>query len=141
MVTKCFSIRRKTMTTKQEIKEKFLRWMEAINSRDLSAIDRVADELFTADYVWHFPGFTGLQPGPAGVKSMFREILAGNPNLKPTLEELLVDGNMVAMRATLRRTDPETGKPQRCADLGISRMVGDKTAEDWELLGPWEDDA
>ena len=128
------------MITKEAIEAKILRWMEAISSRDLSAIDRVADEFFTDDYVWHFPGLTGLQPGPAGVKSTFRAILAENPALKPTLDDLLVEGNKVATRCTLRRTDPDTGKPQRCSDLVISRMIGDKTAEDWELLGPWEDD-
>ena len=128
------------MTTTQEIKEEILRWLEAVNSRDLSAIDRVADEFFTDDYVWHFPGVIGLQPGPAGMKSVMREILAGNPNMKITLDDLLVEGNKVATRCTIRRTDPDTGKPQRCSDLVISRMVGDKAAEDWELLGPWEDD-
>jgi ketosteroid isomerase-like protein len=129
------------MVTRQKAKEDVLRWLEAVNSRDLSAIDRVADEFFTADYVWHFPGLTGQQPGPAGVKSIYREILAGNPNMKITLEDLLVDGDKVAGRCTVRRTDPATGKPQRCPELDISRMVGDKTAELWELLGPWEDDA
>ena len=129
------------MITREIFKERLLRWLEAISSRDLSAIDRVADDFFTDDYVWHFPGLTGLQPGPAGIKSAFREILAENPNMKPTLEDLLVDGDKVATRCTIRRTDPDTGKPQRCSDLVFSRMVGDKTAEDWDLLGPWEDDA
>jgi ketosteroid isomerase-like protein len=129
------------MTTKQEIKEKHQRSLEVISSRDLTAIDRMVDEEYTADYVWHLPGLTGLQPGPAGVKSMFREILAGNPNFIPTLEDMLVDGDKVAARHTFRRTDPATGKPQHCSDLEIFRMVGDKIAELWELLGPWEDDA
>ena len=129
------------MTTKHEIKEKILRWFEAVNSRDLTAIDRVADEFFTADYVWHFPDVTDLQPGPAGVKTLCRNILAGNPNMKITLEDMLMEGDKVAVRCTIRRTDPASGKPQRCQEMLIGRMVGDKTAEDWELLGPWEDDA
>ncbi len=129
------------MITKEAIEAKTLRWFEAVDSRDLSAIDREADGFFTDDYIWHFPGLTGLQPGPAGVKSLMRDILAENPAMKITLEDLLVEGDKVATRCTIRRTDPGTGKPQRCSDLVISRMVGDKTAEDWELLGPWEDEA
>jgi len=55
-------------------------------------MDQVADELFTADYVWHLPGVTDLPPGPAGVKLAFRGILAENPDFKPTLEDLFVQG-------------------------------------------------
>jgi len=38
------------MTTKQEIKEKLLRRLEDVNSRDLATIDRAADEFYTDDY-------------------------------------------------------------------------------------------
>jgi predicted SnoaL-like aldol condensation-catalyzing enzyme len=128
------------MITKEAIEAKTLRWIEAVSSRDLSAIDRVADEFFADDYVWHLPGLTGLQPGPAGVKSLLHDILAENPDMKITLDDQLVEGDKVATQCTLRRTDPATGKPQRCWELVISRMVGDKVAEDWDLLSPWEED-
>jgi predicted SnoaL-like aldol condensation-catalyzing enzyme len=129
------------MITSQKAKEGLLHWLEAVNSNDLSVIDRVADEFFTADYVWHAPGFTGRQPGPAGVKSILRDILGWNPNMKVTLVDLFAEGDKVAARFTLQRTDPATGKTQHCLDLSLTRFVGDKTAEEWELIGPWEDEA
>jgi predicted ester cyclase len=57
------------------------------------------------------------------------------------MEDLLADGDKIAFRLSIHRTDPVTGKLQHCAELCISRFVGDKIAEEWELLGPWEDDA
>jgi predicted ester cyclase len=90
--------------------------------------------------VWHFPGVRDLPPGPAGVKQLVRNILAGNPNFKLTLEDLVVEGDKVAVRHSFRRTDPASGKLQHGTELAIARFVGDKFAEDWELISPWEDD-
>jgi ketosteroid isomerase-like protein len=105
-----------------------------------SVLDQVADELFAADYVWYFPGVTDLPPGPAGMKQMFRGILAANPDLRFTLADLIVDRDKTAIRCTMRRTDPDSGKPQRGWNLVISRFVGDQVAEDWELISGWEDE-
>jgi predicted ester cyclase len=129
------------MVAKQKAREGTLRWIEAVNSRDMSLIDQVADEFFAADYVWHFPGVRDLPPGPAGMKQMLRRILGGNPDLKFTLEDLFVEGDKVAVRCTMHRKDPVTGKSQHGTNLVLSRFVGDKAAEDWELISPWEDEA
>jgi ketosteroid isomerase-like protein len=128
------------MITKQKAREVLLRWIEAISSRDMAALDQMADEIFTPDYVWHFPGVGDLPPGPAGVKQLFRSILDGNPNFKPTLEDLFVEGDKVAVRSSFRRMDPVSGKPQHGTELAIERYVGDQIAEEWELISPWEDD-
>ena len=128
------------MVTKKKAREIVLRWIEAVNSRDIAVIDQVADEIFAADYVWHFPGVTDLPPGPAGMKQMLRGILARNPNMRFTLEDLLVEENRTAIRCTMRRTHPDSGKPQIGWNLVVSRFVGDKIAEDWELIRPWEDE-
>ena len=128
------------MVTQQKAREVIVRWVETISSRDITALDQLADESCTADYVWHFPGVTHLPPGPGGVKQLFRSILDGNPNFKPTLEDLFVEGDKVAVRFSFRRTDPVSGKPQHGTELAIERYVGDQIAEEWELISPWEDD-
>jgi hypothetical protein len=129
------------MVTKQKVKEMTLRYMEAINSRDLSVIDKAADEFFAADYVWHFPGVTDLPPGPACIKKLLREILADNPNFTVILDDFIVEGDKMALRCTMHRTDPATGKAQHGMNLLISRFAGDQFVEDWELISPWEDEA
>jgi len=41
---------------------------------------------------------------------------------------------------TGHRTDPATGKAQRLTTIMINHIVGGKFAEDWQLVGLWEDD-
>ena len=53
----------------------------------------------------------------------------------------IVQGDKVAVRYSVSRTDPDSGKRHRCMILAIDHYVGDKIAEMWELVGPWEDEA
>ena len=129
------------MIAKQKAREVISSWFALLNTNDVNAIDRALGDFFTEDYVLHFSAPADLQPGLAGLKSFFPKVLAENPNVKVTAEDLLVDVNRIAFRLTIQRTDPATGKPQHCAELCISRFVGEKIAEEWELLGSWEDDA
>jgi predicted ester cyclase len=128
------------MVAKQKAREVVLCLIEAVNSGDITMIDQMADEVFAVDYVWHFPGVTGLPLGPAGMKQMYRGVLVGNPDLKFALEDLVVEGDKTACRCTMRRTDPTSGKPQHGWNLVVSRFASDKVAEDWELISPWEDE-
>jgi predicted ester cyclase len=132
---------RSPMVTKQKAREVILRWIGIMNTGDLSAVDQGMDEILTTDYVWHFPGVTDLPPGPTGMRQVARGILADNPGFRGELEDLVVERDRAAWRSTWRRTDPATGKPQRLTGIVISRFVGDKIAEEWELISPWEDDA
>ena len=128
------------MVTKQKAREQILHWLDAMSSGDAKLIDQVTDEFLTADYVWHFPGVHGLPPGPASMKQIGRQIVGDNPEFKITLEDLFMEGDKVAVRCTMHRKDPVSGKLQHGIDIVLSRFVGDKAAEDWELISPWEDD-
>jgi len=128
------------MVSKQKAREVMLRWIEAVNSKDTTAFDQLADEVYTPGFVWHFPGVTDMPPGPAGMKQLFRNILTGNPNYKAALVDLFMEGDKAASRYTMRRSDPASGKPQHGTILDIGRFVGDKLAEEWELVSQWEDD-
>jgi len=129
------------MVTRQKVKEMILHLFEAVNSGDLSVLDRLSEEYFAADYVWHFPGVTDLPPGPAGMKKVNREILADNPNFTVMLDDLIVEEDKMAIRCTMQRTDPSTGKAQHGFFLTFIRLAGDQFAEEWELISPWEDKA
>ena len=128
------------MVTKQKGREVILRWIDTVSSRDTTAIDQMADEIYAAGYVWHFPGVRDLPPGPTGMKQVIRNILADNPDFRATIEDLVVEGDKLAARCTMRRTDPASGKPQHGTNLDISRFAGDKIVEEWELISSWEDD-
>jgi len=129
------------MVTEQQYREILLRWVEALNAKDWDAFDKAMDELHTSDCVSHLRGAQGPVRGPEGVKQFFRGVIKAFPDYRGTVEDVLAAGDKGAARFTGHRTDPTTGKPQRLLGIRISHMKGGKFAEDWQLIGPWEDEA
>ena len=41
-----------------------LRWFEAVDMGDMQVLDKLADELFAPDFIWHDPRMTEVEPGP-----------------------------------------------------------------------------
>jgi predicted SnoaL-like aldol condensation-catalyzing enzyme len=113
-----------------------LRWIDAMNKKDLNELDKLADEIFTADFIEHDPGTPDMERGQAGIKKWVRQVLKDNPDMHVTLEDQMADGDKVAGRATVKFTDAATGKPVNLLILSIDRFVGDKIAEEWELVVP-----
>jgi predicted ester cyclase len=67
--------------------------------------------------------------------------LAGIPDLRVTIEELVAEGDKVAVRRAYVGTHrgellgiPPTGKQVRVSGISIFRLAGGKIAEQWELL-------
>jgi predicted ester cyclase len=128
------------MATEQQLRADYLRWIEAINSKDLDLMDRTTDELIARDYVWHHSVISDPQQGAEGVKRFVRRVLENTPDFRIAVEDLLVEGDKIASRWTIHRTHPETGKPQRMVNIQILCSVEGKLAEAWELIGEWEDE-
>jgi predicted ester cyclase len=117
-------------------KATMLRWVDAMNNKDLSALDSMADDLFTADYISHNPGLPGFERGPEGVKKFIHQALKDMADLSVTIEDQIADGDKVVSRITYRFTDKATGKPVNILSIVIDRFVGEKLAEEWELDVP-----
>jgi len=113
-----------------------LGWIDAMNKKDLSVLDKLADELNTADFIEHDPGFPDFGRGPEGVKKWVRQVLKDSPDMHITLEDMIADGDKVVVRLTVKSTDAATGKPVNFLVLAIDRFVGEKIAEEWELGVP-----
>ena len=88
--------------TKDEMVALANRMYAAANARDLDAVD----EIFA-------PGFQGVGiTGPDQVKRAWSTIMARYPDFRITLEDVLVDGDRMAIRATVTgtaRTDDAGG--------------------------------
>lgn len=132
-------------TSTEQNKASLLRWMNALNERNVSALDKSADELYTADYVLHHPGVRDLPQGPAGVKQWVANVLKSFPDLHTTVEDVIAEGDKVVVRFTVQATDqcvlhgvPPTEKRVTFAGISIVRFVAGKMAEEWELAGGWE---
>jgi hypothetical protein len=117
-------------------KAALLRWGDAMNKKDLNELDKLADEIYTADFIERDPGVPDMERGPAGVKKWVRQVLKDSPDMHITLEDMLADGDKVVVRGTVKFTDTATGKPVNLLLLAIDRFVGEKIAEEWELGVP-----
>src|SRR6266540_2602474 len=102
-------------------------------------VDR-AEELVAPDYLDH-AALPGQAPGLAGAKQKWAMYLAGLPDLQVTIEELVAEGDKVAVRRSYAGTHrgellgiPPTGKQVRISGISIFRLAEGKIAEHWEQL-------
>ncbi len=98
------------------------------------------DELLATTYVLHFPG----SPPIAGIeqaKQLMAAYTSAFPDLQLSTEDMVAEGNNVAIRNTWRGTHqgafqglPPTGKRVMFTGTDIFRCVGGKIAEQWADL-------
>jgi len=128
------------MVTEQQFRENLKRILDALNTKDWGVLDKVVDEVFVTDYMWHLPGIQDPIRGPEGFRQTIRDAVESSPDYRATIEDVLVIGDSAAARLMEHRTDPETGKAQHLTSIMICHLKGGKFAEDWQLIGPWEDE-
>ena len=125
------------MSTEQN-KAVLRRWIEAFKPANISKLDQLADELYTADYVLHDPSVPDLPPGPEGVKRFVRGVFKNWRDASLTIDDLVAEGDRVASRFSVSGADASTGKPKCILGMAISRFVGGRIAEEWQLGVPAE---
>ena len=104
----------------------------------------IVDELLAPDFAHHLKD-PRLPQGRDAIKLLGQSIVAGFPDVKATVEELLADGDMVVERTSARATNtgefngiPATGKQVAWTEIHIYRLKDGKIAELWseiDLLG------
>ena len=98
------------------------------------------DELLAPTYVLHFPGsppITGIEPA----KQLMAAYTSAFPDLQLTTEDMVAEGNKVAIRNTWRGTHqgafqglPPTGKHVTFTGTDVFHVVGGKIVEQWADL-------
>ena len=111
----------------EQNKALMLRWVEEINKR--KSVD-VIDEFISPDYVWHR---AGRDVSFEGVKRAFESTFSKYPDFNLTAEDIIVAGDKVIVRWTIRSTNRETGEKFLDATISIDRVIGEKFVEGWEL--------
>lgn len=110
---------------------------EAWNKGNLSALD----ELFASDYVYHnipFPDMNGLD----AYKQFITNNRTGYPDIKITLEDVIVEGDKVVTWGTYQGTQQglsptmgiTTGKPVNFRWCTVSHMANGKFVESWAYV-------
>jgi steroid delta-isomerase-like uncharacterized protein len=101
-------------------------------------------DVLASNYVGHFPGVPPIQ-GLEAFKQFTSVFFTAFPDLHTTIEDLIAEGDKVAVRQTWRGTHtgtfqgiPPTGKQVTFTSLEVYRVAGGKLAEEWvelDMLG------
>ena len=98
----------------------------------------LADELFAPDYVNHGGLIPDLVRGPEAIKVSVALYHLAFPDLRITVEELVAQENVVALRWTARGTPrgecpggATTGTPDPPTGMTFCRIAGDQITESW----------
>jgi steroid delta-isomerase-like uncharacterized protein len=98
----------------------------------------ILDEVYTPDLVWHDPD-QEIQ-GHEEAKQFIALYKTAFPDLRPTVEDEIAEGDKVVSRWTIRGTHqgeteefgPPTGKQIELEGITIHRIEGGKIVEEWE---------
>jgi steroid delta-isomerase-like uncharacterized protein len=112
------------------------RWFEEVWNQNREA---TIDELFTPSTVAHGLGDSELDVhGPAEFKPFVANIRGILPDTRIRVDDILAEGDRVAVRVTLEGTHtghgfgvPPTGRKVRIQGIIIARIVDGRIAEGW----------
>lgn len=101
--------------------------------------DSAMRELVHPNYLYRAPGQESR--GRDGLKALFDSYRSGLPDLKVSIDDLVVSGDKVVTSITLNGTHtgdlmgiPATGKPLNVHGMVLSRLEDGKIVEEWEIL-------
>ncbi len=107
---------------------------ETINRGNLALLD----ELISSDYVEHDPNYPQPVRGAEGLKQYFQTFRTAFPDLHLAIEDMVGEGDTVAVRQTARGTHqgelfgiPPTGKQITVTGMTCHRFVNGKLVESW----------
>lgn len=116
------------MTTRDDASALVQRMQECFNTRQFDQ----ADDLFTPGFFSHPLGTTGFEAG----KNAWRSVVAQFPGMRVVAEDILVDGDKVAVRSSVEGTGNSDGDSQPML-MEIFRIDDGRLAEMWGITeGP-----
>jgi predicted ester cyclase len=120
-----------------DYKELARRWFSEVMSEGKT---EVIDELCAPGFVDHNP-LPGTSADLAGIKDFVAQIRAAFPDLQMTADELIVEGDRLAVRSTMRGTHEgdfmgisATGKKVEVSNFDFVRFEHDQAAEHWGAI-------
>ncbi len=122
----------------EENKALLQQFVDGMNAKDLSVIDRIVD----ADFVEHDPGpGQGKGKGPEGLKRMMQMFYTGFPDLKVTVKQMIGEGDLVAGAMTTEGTQtgvfmgiPGSDKKVSFSEMHMVRVASGKIVEHWGVI-------
>ena len=112
------------------------RYIDDCNAMDLISILEKIDEYFTSDYVLHHPGSPDLQRGTPSFEQYVKNNLKEMSEIHMTIEDMIGEGDELAVRLTLRYKQVPTGKYLSFSSISTLKFIKGKIAEEWEVTMP-----
>ena len=110
------------------------------NNKGKTAALALMDELYATDFVIHGSTESEDIHGLKDAKQSMNEFLNAFPDLRYTLDDMVVEGNKVAIRCTVTGTHkgefmgiPSTNKKIKVQAFAIDRVVDGKIVEEWGI--------
>jgi predicted ester cyclase len=100
-----------------------------INEKNLDA----AFELFSDEHVLH-PETPGIGRGGEGMKRAFAGLHEQFPDVRVTIESMVGEEDMVAVRLTFSGTDTATGERATWPEMVFTRFSAGRAVESWEII-------
>jgi steroid delta-isomerase-like uncharacterized protein len=120
-----------------DYKEMAQRWYaEVMNEGN----EDVIEELCAPNFVDHDP-LPGTSPDRDGLHDFVKQVRTAFPDLDARIDDVLVEGDEIAVRATIRGTHegnfmgiPPTGKKVEVANYDFVRIENDQAVEHWGTI-------
>ena len=117
----------------EENKKLVRRYQEIYNSNDLEALSEVVSEDLLTPKI-----MPGIPAGIEGAKTAHQIMLAGFPDYQTAIDDLIAEGDKVAVRITMSGTHtgsfmgiPPTGKRISFTGMYVARVDDGKIVEHW----------
>jgi len=122
-------------------KDFFKQFVQLINTAD----ENLAQQLINPLAKFHVPAQPEPLQGPIGYLMIIAMMRSGFPDIQWTLEEMIAEGDKVAVRFTMKGTQqgeffgfPATGKPIAVQAINFYRLIDDQIIEEYgqpDMLG------
>jgi predicted ester cyclase len=93
----------------------------------------VSEELYSDEHELH-PEVPGIGRGGEGMKRAFGGLHEQFPDVRVTIESMVAEGDMVAVRLTYSGTKAGTGERTTWPEMIFTRFSEGKAAESWEVI-------
>jgi steroid delta-isomerase-like uncharacterized protein len=102
--------------------------------------EEVIDELCAENFVDHDP-LPGTSPDRQGIHDFVKQVRAAFPDIEMTADDILVEGDGLAVRSTVRGTHqgefmgvPASGKKVEVSNYDFVRFENDQVVEHWGTI-------
>jgi steroid delta-isomerase-like uncharacterized protein len=102
--------------------------------------EEVIDELCAENFVDHDP-LPGTSPDRQGIHDFVKQVRAAFPDIETTADDVLVEGDRLAVRSTVRGTHqgefmgiPASGKKVEVSNYDFVRFENDQVVEHWGTI-------